>query len=84
MTAPMSRREEVEEKLLHTAQSDWPSADEAAEYRHLSLTLADEVDYLRETRTDRDAVITKLLERIDALCSRSLYERACEIAGRNP
>lgn len=50
----MSRREEVDAKLLHTALSDWPSADEAAEYRHLSLTLADEVD-------ERDAVITKLL-----------------------
>ena len=43
----MSRLEEVEARLLHTGQSDWSSADEAAEYRHLSLSLAAEVDELR-------------------------------------
>lgn len=90
----MSRRDEVDAKLLHTALSDWPSADEAAEYRHLSLALADEVDAER-------AVITKLLamlepgvsppkshtscDCVECRCHKineERHARACEIAGR--
>jgi len=89
----MSRLEEVEARLAHTVDSGWPSSDEAAEYRHLSRTLAAEVDA-------RDDAITKLLamlkpmpqEKFQALryaedishedCCRELHRRACEIAGR--
>lgn len=73
----MTRREEVEAMLLHTAEADWPSADEASEYRCLSLTLADEVDAERE-------IVTKLLAMMNgyAVPGGKLYTSALEIAGR--
>ena len=84
----MSRLEEVEARLAHTVDSGWPSSDAAAEYRHLSRTLAAEVDA-------SDEVITKLLDltapHVDEFGNRhwwhykrpeQIYTRACEIAGR--
>lgn len=87
----MSRLEEVEARLAHTVDSGWPSSDAAAEYRHLSRTLAAEVDA-------RDATITALLEmlrpkgepmkymlgdqKVDHDPAARVYARALEIAGR--
>jgi hypothetical protein len=51
----MSKLDEVKAKLQYTADAEWPSADEAAEYRSLSLTLAAEVDALRAKLLDADA-----------------------------
>lgn len=89
----MSRLEEVEARLEHTADADWSIADEAAEYRHLARTLAAEVDA-------RDDVITRMLAILEPgpelianaqmdfqaafelNVTGSFYDRACEIAGR--
>lgn len=80
----MSRREEVDQiitvhkRFVEAENMENPArcVDElSVQLDRLARTLADEVD-------ERDAIIEKLLKRIDAVCSRSLYERACEIAGR--
>lgn len=92
MTAPMSRREEVESKIATYKHGNrFITADERDE---LARTLADEVDAER-------AVITKLLAMLEpgvsppkshvscdcVECRRhkineERYARACEIAGR--